>query len=86
MTPIQLVSHRLLECEQIIHALQEENAHLRQAALDFGALAERLNTALRAERRATAQWTSARQQQDVQRPRARKAQVARVAAVEAHGH
>jgi hypothetical protein len=90
MTTSQRYSDRLLECEQTIHALQEENAHLRQAAHDFGALAERLNTALKAERRAMAQWTSAMgRQRGAQRPGAREsraARVAAVAAVETHGH
>ena len=90
MTPTQPCSDRILECEQTIHDLQEENAHLRQAALDFGALAERLNNALKAERRATSQRTSAmRHQRNVQRPGARGAQATRVtavAAVETHGH
>ena len=34
-----------------IEVLLEENGHLRQAALSFGALAERLHRALQEERR-----------------------------------
>jgi hypothetical protein len=40
------------ECEKRIAQLQEENDQLRSAAEAFGELAERLNTELRAERRA----------------------------------
>ena len=37
--------------QQVVRRLQEENAELRKAAGQFGELAERLNTALQAERR-----------------------------------
>jgi hypothetical protein len=39
------------ELEQQKEQLEEENQHLRQAAGDFGQLAERLNKTLRRERR-----------------------------------
>ncbi len=38
------------ELEQQKEQLEEENQHLRQAAGDFGQLAERLNKTLRGER------------------------------------
>ncbi len=38
-------------CQELIRELVEENAALRQAGVDFGHLAERLNVALQEERR-----------------------------------
>lgn len=87
MTPTQPLLDRILECEQTISALREENEHLRRAALDFGALAERLNTALTVERHATAQWTSGtRHEPDAKRLRARGAKTAPTAGAAASGH
>jgi hypothetical protein len=40
------------ECRRRLAQLEEENTHLRRSAEEFGQLAERLNTELRAERRA----------------------------------
>ncbi len=40
------------ECLKRLAQLEEENDHLRRSAEEFGQLAERLNTELRAERRA----------------------------------
>ena len=39
------------DCLKKIAQLEEENSHLRHSAEQFGQLAERLNTELRAERR-----------------------------------
>jgi hypothetical protein len=41
-------------CVRLIEELREENARLRFSAASFGALAERLNAALRRERGTTA--------------------------------
>ena len=41
----------LARCEEEVRELKEENQHLRQAADAFGALADRLNSSLREERR-----------------------------------
>jgi predicted RNase H-like nuclease (RuvC/YqgF family) len=41
----------LKNCLETVHRLEEENVHLRRAAGEFGQLAERLNSALREERR-----------------------------------
>jgi hypothetical protein len=87
MTPTQPFLDRILECEQTVRALREENEHLRRAALDFGALAERLNILLKAERRAMARWTSAmNERQDVERPGARGARTARTSEVATYGN
>ena len=40
------------ECLRRLAQLEEENKHLRRSAEEFGQLAERLNSELRAERRA----------------------------------
>ena len=45
-------SRTLEECLSRIRQLEEENAHLREAAKTFGDLAERLKRALDSERRA----------------------------------
>jgi len=45
----QEASNALAECLARIRQLEEENAHLRQAAKTFGDLAERLKHALDAE-------------------------------------
>ena len=47
----QLV-RRVGELEQTVRELVEQNVELRRTASDFGALAERLNAQLQAERRA----------------------------------
>jgi hypothetical protein len=44
-------------CHRMIQELVEENAVLRKSGNDFGHLAERLNAALREERRFTEQLT-----------------------------
>jgi hypothetical protein len=44
----------LKNCLETVHRLEEENVHLRRAAGEFGQLAERLNLALREERRRAA--------------------------------
>jgi primosomal protein N'' len=46
------LAHRVGELEQTVRELVEQNIELRRAASDFGALAERLNAQLAAERRA----------------------------------
>ena len=46
-------SRTLEECLARIRQLEEENAHLREAAKTFGDLAERLKRALDSELRAT---------------------------------
>jgi hypothetical protein len=47
-------SNEIEYCMRIIERLREENALLRSSAMTFGALAERLNAALRRERGITA--------------------------------
>jgi hypothetical protein len=42
------------ECQKQLEQLEQENRLLRQSAEQFGELADRLNNALRAERRAGA--------------------------------
>jgi hypothetical protein len=54
-------------CHRMIRDLVEENAVLRKSGNDFGHLAERLNAALREERRFTEQLA-----RDTARPRTRK--------------
>jgi hypothetical protein len=54
-------------CHRMIRDLVEENAVLRKSGNDFGHLAERLNAALREERRFTEQLA-----RDTTRPSARK--------------
>jgi predicted RNase H-like nuclease (RuvC/YqgF family) len=44
-------TRRLEACEETVRHLEEENRELRDAAGTFGQLAERLNSALRKERR-----------------------------------
>jgi hypothetical protein len=51
----------LRQLEQRIADLEAENAHLRDAALTFGGLAERLNEQLRAERRRAIEGGAGRQ-------------------------
>jgi regulator of replication initiation timing len=51
------LARRVVQLEQAIRELVEENIELRTAASDFGALAERLNNQLIAERRASS-WSS----------------------------
>ena len=41
----------LAQCREEVRELKEENQHLRQASDTFGALADRLNSSLREERR-----------------------------------
>lgn len=41
----------LARCQAEVRELKEENQHLRRAADSFGALADRLNSSLREERR-----------------------------------
>ena len=45
------MDEELARCKEEVRDLQEENQHLRQAADAFGALADRLNSSLRQERR-----------------------------------
>lgn len=45
------MDEELARCKEEVRELQEENQHLRQAADTFGALADRLNSSLRDERR-----------------------------------
>jgi transposase-like protein len=40
---------KLVECKETVKELREENAELRESAESFGALAERLNRANRAQ-------------------------------------
>ena len=40
---------KLMECKETVKELKEENAELRESAQSFGALAERLNRANRAQ-------------------------------------
>ena len=47
------ISRTLEQCRARIRQLEEENAHLREAAKTFGDLAERLKRALDAELRRT---------------------------------
>lgn len=47
------LAYRVGELEQTVRELVEQNIELRRAASDFGALAERLNVQLTAERRAS---------------------------------
>ena len=47
------LAYRVGELEQTVRELVEQNIELRRAASDFGALAERLNAQLSAERRAS---------------------------------
>lgn len=46
--------HQLEDCQETVRHLEEENHELREAAGTFGQLAERLNSALREERRQSA--------------------------------
>jgi hypothetical protein len=45
------MDEELARCKEEVRELQEENQHLRNAADAFGALADRLNSSLREERR-----------------------------------
>lgn len=56
----------LARCKAEVRELKEENQHLRQAADAFGALADRLNSSLREERRKgnTDRRTAVRPEQD----------------------
>jgi len=56
----------LARCKDEVRELQEENKQLRQASDSFGALADRLNSSLREERRVTDsdRRSTARQQAD----------------------
>jgi len=45
------MDEELARCKEEVRELQEENQHLRKAADTFGALADRLNSSLREERR-----------------------------------
>ena len=45
------IAHQLEACQETVRELEEENKELRYASGAFGQLAERLNTALREERR-----------------------------------
>lgn len=49
----------LARCKEEVRELKEENQHLRQAADTFGALADRLNSSLREERRRASDRRSA---------------------------
>jgi len=72
-------SRTLEECLARIRQLEDENAHLREAAKTFGDLAERLKRALDAELRLTDQADS-RQDRSHKDMRKDAAQAGRVAA------